>query len=133
MNRQAFRYYRPAILIFLFLNIVFFAAQKKLEHWGFNQDVLVVGNIILFAISLVSFLMGAKGMQSKNNHVFFRMVYGSFIAKFFIIAGAALVYIMVMKKEVNKPALFFCMGLYIVYTVIEVSALMKLSKHKTNG
>ena len=133
MNRQAIRYYRPAILVFLFLNIGFFTMQKRLADWGFNQEVLVYGNIILFAISLVSFLMGARGMQSKNNHVFFRMVYGSFMVKFFILAGAALVYIMVMKKEVNKPALFLCMGLYIVYTVIEVSALMKLSKQKING
>lgn len=133
MNRQAFRFFRPAIFIFLFLNIGFFTLQKSLTNWGFSQEVLVYGNIILFVISLVSFWMGAKGMKSKNNHVFFRMVYGSFMVKFFIIASTALVYIMVMKKEVNKPALFFCMGLYIVYTVAEVSALMKLGKQKTNG
>jgi len=37
------------------------------------------------------------------------------------------------KKDVNKPGLFFCMGLYIVYTFIEVSGLMKVNKQKTNA
>ena len=133
MNKLALRYYRPAILIFLLLNISFFTLQKRLADWGFNQEVLVYGNILLFAISFISFLMGVNGMQSKNNHLFFRMVYGGFIVKLLILAGAALIYIMTMKKEVNKPALFLCMGLYFVYTVIEVSALMKLGKQKTNG
>ena len=130
MNKQAIRYFRPAIFLFLLLNISFFTLQKRLAGWGFNQEVLVYGNILLFAISFISFLMGTKGMQSKNNQVFFRMVYGSFMVKLFILAGAALIYIMTMKKEVNKPALFLCMGLYFVYTIIEVSALMKLSKQK---
>jgi len=133
MNRQAFRFFRPAIWIFLLLNISFFALQKKMADWGFNQEVLVYGNFLIFCISFISFLMGLKGMQSKNNYVFFRMVYGSFIIKLFILAGAALIYIMTMKKAVNKPALFLCMGLYFVYTVIEVSALMKMSKQKNNG
>ena len=43
------------------------------------------------------------------------------------------VYIMMNKKEVNKPSLFFCMGLYVVYTIIEVSGLMKVNKQKTNA
>jgi hypothetical protein len=133
MNWQALRYFRPAIFVFLFLNIGFFSLQKKLTGWGFDQDVLVYGNIILFVISLISFMMGAKGLESKNNHVFIRLVYGSFIVKLFLLAGAAFVYIMAMKKNVNKPALILCMGLYIVYTVIEVAALMKTGKKKTNA
>ena len=77
--------------------------------------------------------MGANGLQSKNNHAFFQWVYGSFIVKLFLLAGAAFIYIMTMKKDVNKPALFLCMGLYLIYTLIEVSGLMKMAKQKTNA
>jgi hypothetical protein len=133
MNRQTLRYFRPAIFIFFFLNIGFFTIQKSLAGWGFNQEVLVYGNILLFAICFISFLMGANGLQSKNNHAFFRWVYGSFIVKLFLLAGAAFIYIITMKKDVNKPALFLCMGLYLIYTLIEVSGLMKLAKKKSNG
>jgi hypothetical protein len=133
MNRQILRQFRPAIFVFIFLNAGFFTLQGSLEKWGFDQEVLVYGNLLLFVISTVTFFMGAKGMLSKNNHAFFRLVYGSFMVKLFLLAGAAFAYIMYMKKDVNKPALFFCLGLYVVYTVIEVSALMKMGKKKNNG
>ena len=53
--------------------------------------------------------------------------------KFFICAIAAFVYIMAAKKNVNKPGLFICMGLYIVYTSLEISSVMKLLKQKKNA
>jgi hypothetical protein len=133
MNRQAIRNYLPAIFIFIFLNAFFLLMTKKLEFRGFDYIVMAAGNLLIFAVSFVSLLMGAKGLQSKNNHAFFRMVYGSFLIKLLILAGAAFVYIMQAKKEVNKASLFFCMGLYIVYTVIEVSALVKMAKQKKNA
>lgn len=132
MNWQAIRVYRPAIFVFFFLNISFFTLQKRLIEKGFDLDVLVYGNIILFIIFLISFLMVSKGQRSKNNHQFFRLMYSSFMLKLFLLAGIAFGYIITMKKEVNKPALFFCMALYIVYTIIEVTALMKYSKQNPN-
>lgn len=133
MNRQSLRYFRPAIFVFFLMNIGFFTLQNKLNEKGFNQEVLVYGNIILFAIFFISFLMVAKGQQSKNNHQFFRLMYGSFMLKLFLLAGIAFAYIMTMKKEVNKPALFMCMALYVIYTILEVTALMKSGKQKPNG
>jgi hypothetical protein len=124
MNWKVMRYFRPAIFVFFFLNIGFFSMQSRLSEKGFDQEVLVYGNIILFAIFLVSFLMVSKGQRSKNNHEFFRLMYGSFILKLFLLAGIAFAYIITMKKDVNKPALFLCMALYVVYTIIEVTALM---------
>ena len=50
--------------------------------------------------------------------------------KFFVCLIAAFIYFMLAKKNVNKPALIICMGLYIVYTVLEVAALQKLLKQK---
>lgn len=133
MNWKALRYFRPAIFVFFFLNIAFFSMQKRLTEKGFDQEVLVYGNIILFAIFLVSFLMVAKGQRSKNNHEFFRLMYGSFILKLFLLAGIAFGYIMTMKKEVNKQALFLCMAVYVIYTILEVTALMKSGKRKPNA
>jgi apolipoprotein N-acyltransferase len=60
-----------------------------------------------------------------------RGMYGSFMIKFFICLVAAFVYMLLAKKNVNKAALIICMGLYIVYTAIEVSALQKLLKQKS--
>jgi len=133
MNKQAFRNFLPAIILFLVLNSGFLGMMKRLQDWGFDYPVLIFGNIIVFCISFLSYWMAAKGLTTKNNHAFFRWVYGSVMLKLFLLAGVAFVYIMMNKEGVNKPALFFCMGLYIIYTFIEVSALMKVNKQKTNA
>jgi len=133
MNKQSIRNFLPAIILFLVLNSGFLTMMKRLEDWGFNYTVLVFGNITVFGTSLISYWMAVKGLTTKNTHAFFRWVYGSIMLKLFLLAGVAFVYIMMNKKGVNKPGLFFCMGLYIVYTFIEVSGLMKVNKQKTNA
>lgn len=133
MNRQAISNFLPAIILFIIVNSGFLVLTKKLEAWGIDPEVMIVGNLILFATILISYLMSVKALQTKNNHAFFRLVYGSFIIKLIFLAAAAFIYIMVMKKDVNKPGLFFCMGLYFLYTFIEVNRLMKISKPKTNA
>ena len=133
MNKQSIRNFFPAIMVFLVLNSAFLAMMKRLEEWGFDYSVLVFGNLLVFGISFLSYWMAVKGLTTKNNHAFFRWVYGSIMIKLFLLAGVAFVYIVMNKEGVNKPALFFCMGLYIIYTFIEVAALMKVNKQKTNA
>lgn len=130
MERQTTRLFIPAILVFIILNAIILLLRNRLEGWGFNTSVMLGGNILVFLLSLISFSMGAKGLGSKSNPVFFRMIYGSFFLKLVGLSIAAFIYIMTVKKNVNKPALFFCMGLYVVYTFIEVSALVKSGKKK---
>jgi hypothetical protein len=120
-------------MIFLILNSGFLAMMKKLGDWGFDYSVLVFGNLIVFGISFLSYWMGVRGLTTKNPHAFFRWVYGSIMIKLFLLSAVAFAYIMVTKKDVNKQGLFFCMGLYVVYTFIEVSGLMKVNKQKTNA
>jgi len=133
MNKRALRNFFPAILVFLILNSGFLATMRLLEKWGFDYSVLVFGNLIVFGISLLSYWMAVKGLSSKNPTAFFRWVYGIIMIKLLVLAAVAFVYIMINQKEVNKPGLFFCMGLYLVYTIIEVSALMKVNKQSTNA
>jgi hypothetical protein len=133
MNKQSFRNFFPAIMIFLVLNSGLLIMMNRLEDWGFDYTVLVFGNLLIFGISFLSYWMAVKGLTTKNNHAFFRWVYGSIMIKLFLLAGVAFIYIVMNKKEVNKPSLFFCMGLYIIYTFFELSALMKVNKQKTNA
>jgi len=128
MDRQHYRVFRPAIILFIILNAVFLLTKEKLESWGFDISVLLLGNILLFLISLLSFRMLLKGLKSKSNAMFLRMFYGSFMVKLFLLAIAAFIYIMSAREMVNKPALFTCMGIYIIYTFIEISGLMKINK-----
>ncbi|MBL7723281.1 MAG: hypothetical protein JNK27_03990 [Chitinophagaceae bacterium] len=107
--------------------------KSWLEKNGVDQLVLIGGNLLLFIVSLAAFFITFKALKSANPQAFVRAMYGSFMIKFFLIAVAAFIYIMIAKKEVNKPALIICGALYIIYTAIETRALMKLLKQKKNA
>ncbi len=131
MNRKRF-----IPLFGLFIAVTSFANLFRgfLMDKGIQADVLVIGNGIIFLVSLLSLYFHIKGFLDKNVQVFLRSVYGSLMIKMFGLAAVAAVYILVMKKEVNKPALFICMGLYIAYTAIEMKQVFKLLKErKSNG
>lgn len=98
-----------------------------------DQEVLIIGNLVLFIVTLLTFLLTYRSLKSKNPNAFVRAMYGGFMIKFFVVAIAAFIYIMITKKNVNKPALFSCMGLYIVYTFFEVTALLRVLKQKKNA
>ncbi len=133
MNQNSFRSLRPVLIVFVALSGFFVAGKQLLEKWGFDRDVLISGNFLLLLLTVFSFWLLHRGMKSVNPQAFVRAVYGSFIIKFFVIAIAAFIYIMVTKKNVNKPSLFTCMGLYMLYTILEVSILTKLLKQKKNA
>lgn len=133
MNRETFKYFRPAILIFILLTALFISGKNFLIKKGFDQDVLILGNLFLFFITAISFWLMSNGLKTKNTQAFLRGVYGGMMLKLFSCMLFAFIYIITYRKAVNKPALFLCMGLYIVYTFIEVKALMKLSAAKRDA
>jgi len=72
-------------------------------------------------------------LNSDNPNVFVRAMYANFMIKLFVCIVAAFIYFKAAKPNINKPGLFVCMGLYVVYTVIEVASLTKLLRKKKNA
>jgi hypothetical protein len=120
----------PIAIVFIILNGLFLTGRNWLERMGVNNEVLIIGNLILFLATLLSFIVYMRSLKGSGGGAAVRGMYGSFIIKFFTCLVAAFAYIMIAKKDLNKPALIVCMGLYIVYTVVEISSLQKLLKQK---
>ena len=133
MMQKKRRAFFPMVIFFILLNGFFVTGNGLLEKWGADQSVLILGNLLIFIVTMTSFFLSQKGLKSPNPNSFVRSVYGSFIMKFFVFAVAAFVYIQVSKASVNKIALFTCMGLYLVYTFMEVATLSKMLKKKADG
>jgi hypothetical protein len=131
--KSKFKGLQPVMLLFVVLNALFIAGKSMLVRWGVDQNVLIIGNGILFVITLISYSLAQRGLASTNTHAFVRAVYGSVMIKLFLCLIAAFIYISTNKSNLNKPALFACMGLYLVYTFMEVSALMKMLREKKNA
>jgi hypothetical protein len=94
---------------------------------------LLFGNIILFAVTTIAFLVTSRALESTNPQSFVRAMYAGFMIKFFIVIIAAFIYIKTSGKQVNKPALGFLALLYIIYTVAETRALTRILKQKKNA
>jgi len=124
---------RPMILVFIIVNGFFIAAKNMLARWGVDQSVVITGNLILFAVSLLSFVLSRRSLKSENPTVFVRAMYSNFMIKLFVCVATAFIYFTAAKPNINKPGLFVCMALYIVYTAIEVSTLTKLLRKKKNA
>jgi hypothetical protein len=131
--QSKFRAFLPVLFVFILLNAFFLMGSNLLNKWGADQSVLLVGNLLLFLITLLSFFIAQRGLKNPNPHAFTRAVFGSILIKLFVCIIAATVYIATYKSNLNKPALFGCMGLYLVYTFMEVSALTKMLRGKAHG
>ena len=132
MPKNSVRPIVPLIVLFVVLNSFFVTGRNFLERHDFDQSVLIIGNLILFAATLLSFFFAKRGLASSNPQAFVRSVYLSIMVKLFVCIIAALIYIFMFRDDLNKPALFTSMGLYLVYTFIEVSVLTKMLKGKKN-
>lgn len=127
------RPFMPVVLLFVILNAFFIAGRSLLQRWDADQNVLIIGNALLFVITIISFLLAQKGLRNTNTHAFIRAIIGGIMIKLFVFVIAAFIYISMFKKDINKPALFTCMGLYLIYTFFEVSVLTKQLKQKANA
>lgn len=133
MNKNSLQLIRPLILLFVAVSAFSVTGKQWLEKQGIQQDVVLVGNLVLFAVSLLAYYINLQSVKSSNPQSSVRAMYGSFMLKFFVIAIVAFAYIMLTKKNVNKPGLMICAGLYIIYTALETRALMRLTKERKNA
>jgi len=133
ISKRSTRPYFSIILLFLIFNALFLTGRRWLEKMNTDADVLIIGNSILFAATLLSFFLYKRSLKNNKPHQFLKYIYGGMFLKMLICLAAAFIYIATFEKNVNKPAVFGCMFLYFLYTFVEVSILLRLSKEQKNA
>lgn len=131
-NNSAVRAFRPLIVVFILLNAGIFGARALLAKHNISPDVLLVGNLILFIATAVSFYFYFKSLFNARAQAMVRMIYAGMFVKLALCLFSSFLYIMVSGKEVNKGGIIGCMAFYLLYTVLEVVILLKVSKQKKN-
>ena len=121
---------RPIYILFFVINLIGLVFYKQLNSTGIDSDVFLVGNIFVFTLTIVSFVILYKGLNAKATFNFMSAVYGSFLMKFIVGAGAVVVYVLYAGTQKNLPAVFASMFLYLFYTFLEIKALLALLKDK---
>ena len=123
----------PVLVVFIVINAFTFALMSFLKSSGFDISLLLVGNLLLFLLTAGGLFFQMRGLRSSNPSAFMRSIYASLILKIFVVLIAVFLYAFINREHINKQSLFTCMGLYFVYTAVEVKQLMKIARNKTDG
>ena len=123
----------PLVIAFLVIGIGILIFRNFLQQHNIDWQVISGSNLFIYLVTVVSMNMLSSGLNAANTQLFLRKAYGGIMLKLFACAGAAFIYILVSGKGLNKSALLISMGLYLVYTFIEMSIIMKQSQQKKNG
>ena len=123
----------PVTGLFLLVNMVVFIFGNSLKEYGFNIGFLIVANAILFILTFLGFYIQTKGVRSTNVNAFIRGIYSSLLLKMFVIVAAIVIYIVWMGGAVDTPSILTSMGIYLVYTSLEVIQLMKIARKKPDA
>jgi hypothetical protein len=132
-NKIIVKAFSPIILIFIVINSILISGNSLISRWNMDQDVMIIGNLILFLATAISFYLYQRSLRNNQVQSFLRMIYSGMIVKMMICLFTALIYISSAGKSVNKEAIFGCMFLYFLYTFSEVAIILKLSKQNKNA
>lgn len=131
MNRLQLRNtFLPLLAIFMLVNIVCIGYAEQLAAKRIDAAVVQGANALLFVIAVISGMMHYRALKGNNPHAFVRSIVSAMVLKLFSIAGAVLIYVYIMGPKKNIPAILIGMGLYIIYTIVEVTGAFRLNKEK---
>ena len=120
----------PLVGLFIIISFATLIFRESLYQQGFDWQVLMGGNVFLYIATTISLHLLREGMVAITTSAFLTRVYGSILLKLFGCAIAAFAYIFITRSNLNKPAFFTLMGLYLVYTFVEMRILMKHIKQQ---
>ncbi len=123
----------PVVIFFIITNALLIGLKTRLEKWGIDQSVAIIGNLVLFVVTLASLFMYQQAMKQASTAAFLRNTYSGLLIKLFVCMAAVLVYAMAVGSAVNKGAIFTCMFFYFVYTFIEIRSLLRWNKERKNA
>ncbi len=132
-SRKLLRGFLPVLIIFIFVSCFSILFTRSLVSWGIEPAVVTGGNILLFLVTLFSFLLYRKALLAANTHAFLRNVYSGMLLKLFTCIFAAFVYIATAGSDVNKAGIFVLMFLYLLYTFLEIAIVLRISRQIKQG
>lgn len=120
----SFKKFLPVLALFMFINAIGLYSINFLPIEGVKIPFVLVVNGMLFALSLLNFRRVQKMDIHKPNQMVQSVMLGTLI-KMMVFAVAALVYSKQQKGPVGFITLLISMGLYLVYTYLEIQWTLK--------
>jgi hypothetical protein len=114
----------PVAALFMLMNAIGLYCIYYFPLEGIKIPFILVVNLMLFVLSVFGFRRIQKMDVQKPNLMVQSVMMGTII-KMMVFAVAALVYAKQQKGPVGLTSLFISMGLYLVYTYLEIQWSLK--------
>ena len=111
--------FRPVLALFFAVLALVLLQQNTGLNLPINSMFIIVVNCMLFIMALFNFKRISE-VDLKNPNAMVRSVMMGTMLKFIVFGGAALWYATQKKAPIGTNNLFIAMGLYLIYTWIEI-------------
>lgn len=111
--------FRPVLAMFFAVLVLVLLQQNMGLNLPINSMFIIVVNCMLFIMALFNFKRISE-VDLKNPNAMVRSVMMGTMLKFIVFGGAALWYASQKKAPIGTNNLFIAMGLYLIYTWIEI-------------
>lgn len=119
MNLYFQKKFRPVLALFFAVIAFALLIQKVSISFTINSNFIMVVNSILFTMALFNFKRISQ-IDLNNPNAMVRSVMTGTMLKFIVFGGVALWYATQKKAPIGTNNLFIAMGLYLLYTWIEI-------------
>ena len=126
MTKEFVRLTRPVYILFIIINIVPIIFNNTLDAFKINVNVVIAANLLLFIISMLNLYFQSKNINNPNRSAVIRGVMAGTFLKLMGLAAATLIYLVMAGANRSVNAVFVGMGLYIIYTWLEVKISLQL-------
>ena len=124
------QFLRPMIFVFVIITAICFVFSRQLEKQNINHEILLVANVILFVLMIITSLLHVKASRNPNPYAFVRSITLGVFLKLIIIAATILIYFYKSGANINIYTIALAMVFYLIYTILEVAAAMRLNSKK---
>ncbi len=114
-----FKQLLPILFIFVLANAILLTANSFYPEYIVKFEFVMAVNLMLFMMSIFNFNRIRKIDFNNPRSVVNSVMIGTLL-KMVIFAGAALAYATQKKAPIGMPTLLSSMGLYLIYTWLEI-------------
>lgn len=98
----------------------------------FTPMVVVLGTLFITTVTILTYFFCMRTVHDENPNRFVRRVMAATMIKFFLCVVGAGIFILSVKKSLNKPDLYLLMGIYFLFSMTEAVFLSQAARRKTN-
>ena len=128
MEKSFRRLTRSVGILFIFGSVLIIVFGSWLALRNIAPHVVLSANILLYVITMLNLYFQWRNINHPNPNVIVRGVIAGTFIKLLLLASSVMIYLLASGPSRSVNAVFVGMGLYIVYTWLEVRISLQMKR-----